>query len=140
MDVSAASAARRGLASCSTASASLASSAMPLAARPRRAAPVNACLAPRSSAAPCSSAAGRSGRRAVTAVRSRSRVVDVAAASASSDSPAVKKAPRPDYVPGRISDPNYVRIFDTTLRDGEQSPGATLTSKEKLDIARQVRY
>jgi isopropylmalate/homocitrate/citramalate synthase len=31
-----------------------------------------------------------------------------------------------------------VRIFDTTLRDGEQSPGATLTSKEKLDIARQL--
>jgi len=31
---------------------------------------------------------------------------------------------------------NYVRIFDTTLRDGEQSPGATLTSNEKLEIAR----
>ena len=30
---------------------------------------------------------------------------------------------RPEYVPGRIDDPNYVRIFDTTLRDGEQSPG-----------------
>jgi 2-isopropylmalate synthase len=30
----------------------------------------------------------------------------------------------------------YVRIFDTTLRDGEQSPGATLTSAEKLEIAR----
>ncbi|KAL0653801.1 hypothetical protein Bca4012_096492 [Brassica carinata] len=45
---------------------------------------------------------------------------------------------RPDYIPNRISDPNYVRIFDTTLRDGEQSPGATLTSKEKLDIARQL--
>ncbi|KAE9032576.1 2-isopropylmalate synthase [Phytophthora rubi] len=27
-------------------------------------------------------------------------------------------------------------IFDTTLRDGEQSPGATLNFKEKLDIAR----
>ena len=45
---------------------------------------------------------------------------------------------RPRYEPGRISDPNYLRIFDTTLRDGEQSPGATLTSKEKLDIARQL--
>jgi hypothetical protein len=43
---------------------------------------------------------------------------------------------RPTYTPNRIDDPNYVRIFDTTLRDGEQSPGATLTSKEKLDIAR----
>ena len=33
------------------------------------------------------------------------------------------------------NNPNYVRIFDTTLRDGEQSPGATLTSAEKLEIA-----
>jgi 2-isopropylmalate synthase len=32
----------------------------------------------------------------------------------------------------------YVRIFDTTLRDGEQSPGATLTSTEKLEIARAL--
>lgn len=31
-----------------------------------------------------------------------------------------------------------VRIFDTTLRDGEQSPGASLTSNEKLEIARQL--
>jgi 2-isopropylmalate synthase len=31
--------------------------------------------------------------------------------------------------------PNYVQIFDTTLRDGEQSPGATLTSAEKIEIA-----
>ena len=35
-------------------------------------------------------------------------------------------------------DPKYVRIFDTTLRDGEQSPGATLTSTEKLELARQL--
>ena len=33
---------------------------------------------------------------------------------------------------------NYVRFFDTTLRDGEQSPGATLTSSEKLEVARQL--
>ncbi|KAK6122855.1 hypothetical protein DH2020_043381 [Rehmannia glutinosa] len=44
---------------------------------------------------------------------------------------------RPDYIPNHIPDPKYVRIFDTTLRDGEQSPGATMTTKEKLDIARQ---
>ena len=31
-----------------------------------------------------------------------------------------------------------IRIFDTTLRDGEQSPGATLTQPEKLEIARQL--
>jgi 2-isopropylmalate synthase len=34
--------------------------------------------------------------------------------------------------------PTQVRIFDTTLRDGEQSPGATLTSAEKLEIARAL--
>ena len=28
-----------------------------------------------------------------------------------------------------------VLIFDTTLRDGEQSPGATMTHSEKLEIA-----
>jgi 2-isopropylmalate synthase len=31
-----------------------------------------------------------------------------------------------------------VLIFDTTLRDGEQSPGATLNSAQKLEIARQL--
>jgi 2-isopropylmalate synthase len=35
-------------------------------------------------------------------------------------------------------DENVVLIFDTTLRDGEQSPGATLNSAEKLEIARQL--
>ncbi|KQB97462.1 2-isopropylmalate synthase [Loktanella sp. 1ANDIMAR09] len=30
---------------------------------------------------------------------------------------------------------NEVLIFDTTLRDGEQSPGATMTHNEKLEIA-----
>jgi len=29
-------------------------------------------------------------------------------------------------------------IFDTTLRDGEQSPGASMTRDEKLRIARQL--
>ena len=36
------------------------------------------------------------------------------------------------------TDQNHVRIFDTTLRDGEQSPGASLTSAEKLEIARHL--
>ena len=34
--------------------------------------------------------------------------------------------------------PDTVLIFDTTLRDGEQSPGATLNVEEKLEIARQL--
>ncbi|KAL6532133.1 hypothetical protein OROGR_014103 [Orobanche gracilis] len=47
---------------------------------------------------------------------------------------------RPEYVPNYIPDPRYVRIFDTTLRDGEQSPGATMTTKEKLDIAWKLAH
>ena len=31
-----------------------------------------------------------------------------------------------------------VRIFDTTLRDGEQSPGISLNKQEKLEIAHQL--
>ncbi|MEX2672891.1 MAG: 2-isopropylmalate synthase [Phycisphaeraceae bacterium] len=31
-----------------------------------------------------------------------------------------------------------IKIFDTTLRDGEQSPGASLNRAEKLEIARQL--
>ena len=34
-----------------------------------------------------------------------------------------------------VQNSDYVRIFDTTLRDGEQSPGATMTSEEKLKVA-----
>ncbi|MCC5830697.1 MAG: 2-isopropylmalate synthase [Phycisphaeraceae bacterium] len=33
---------------------------------------------------------------------------------------------------------DYIRIFDTTLRDGEQSPGATLHFQEKLKIAQAL--
>jgi 2-isopropylmalate synthase len=33
---------------------------------------------------------------------------------------------------------NFVQIFDTTLRDGEQSPGATMNVEEKLVVARQL--
>ena len=37
-----------------------------------------------------------------------------------------------------MSHPTRIRIFDTTLRDGEQSPGATLNFSEKLEIARHL--
>src|SRR5437764_704468 len=32
----------------------------------------------------------------------------------------------------------YVRIFDTTLRDGEESPGFALTSPQKIEMAQQL--
>jgi 2-isopropylmalate synthase len=35
-----------------------------------------------------------------------------------------------------MSDSDYVRLFDTTLRDGEQSPGASMTAAQKLEVAR----
>jgi len=37
-----------------------------------------------------------------------------------------------------ISDAQRVQIFDTTLRDGEQSPGISLNASEKLEIAQQL--
>ncbi|WP_041527213.1 2-isopropylmalate synthase [Paracoccus aminophilus] len=37
-----------------------------------------------------------------------------------------------------MSDKNRVVIFDTTLRDGEQSPGATMTFAEKMEIAQML--
>ena len=46
------------------------------------------------------------------------------------------KPTKHDLATGR--DPDRVRIFDTTLRDGEQSPGATLTPEEKMAIAKQL--
>src|SRR5256714_11521800 len=35
-------------------------------------------------------------------------------------------------------DPDRVLVFDTTLRDGEQSPGISLNTAEKLEIAHQL--
>lgn len=37
-----------------------------------------------------------------------------------------------------MSEEARIRIFDTTLRDGEQSPGATMTSAEKLRVAKAL--
>jgi 2-isopropylmalate synthase len=38
----------------------------------------------------------------------------------------------------RVPVDNQIRIFDTTLRDGEQSPGASMTTNAKLEAARQL--
>jgi len=37
-----------------------------------------------------------------------------------------------------IAGNDSIRIFDTTLRDGEQSPGASLTSPEKVKLAHEL--
>jgi 2-isopropylmalate synthase len=37
-----------------------------------------------------------------------------------------------------MADANRIRIFDTTLRDGEQSPGASMNIAEKLEVARAL--
>src|SRR5690349_9994593 len=41
-------------------------------------------------------------------------------------------------VGGPVSEENRVHIFDTTLRDGEQSPGISLNTQEKVEIAQQL--
>jgi len=45
-----------------------------------------------------------------------------------------------DAPPGEVATgtANVVRIFDTTLRDGEQAPGIALTKAEKVEIAEQL--
>ena len=32
----------------------------------------------------------------------------------------------------------HIKIFDTTLRDGEQSPGCSMNLKEKIEMAKQL--
>ena len=46
--------------------------------------------------------------------------------------------PVPDGHRTGAGDDGRVRIFDTTLRDGEQAPGCTMTIEEKLAVARQL--
>lgn len=46
------------------------------------------------------------------------------------------KPTKHDLYTGR--DPQRVRIFDTTLRDGEQSPGCTMNTEEKIAVAKQL--
>ena len=37
-----------------------------------------------------------------------------------------------------MTTPRPIRIFDTTLRDGEQSPGASMNLNEKLEVAQAL--
>jgi 2-isopropylmalate synthase len=52
---------------------------------------------------------------------------------------AVRGNSQPDCEDGKkMSDREKIIIFDTTLRDGEQSPGVSLNVEEKLQIGRQL--
>ncbi len=37
-----------------------------------------------------------------------------------------------------MTDKRYIKIFDTTLRDGEQSPGASMNLAEKMEVAQAL--
>ena len=37
-----------------------------------------------------------------------------------------------------MTDPHRIQVFDTSLRDGEQAPGFSMTASEKLALARQL--
>ena len=50
--------------------------------------------------------------------------------------PVQVKPTKHDLATGR--DPSRVKIFDTTLRDGEQSPGCTMNTEEKVAVAKQL--
>ena len=85
-------------------------------------------------AAPAAIKRGARARARGAAGRSRTRLGGrgVILASTGGGAPAdaeVVRAPRPEYIPNKIDDPDYVRVFDTTLRDGEQSPGANPTRR-----------
>ncbi|KAK1864940.1 hypothetical protein I4F81_007476 [Pyropia yezoensis] len=80
---------------------------------------------------------GRVGRSAPSPPRMTAAKTSPAQAEAQDvDFLPAQKPTKHDLATGR--DPNRVKIFDTTLRDGEQSPGATLTGEEKMIIARQL--
>ncbi|WVZ88082.1 hypothetical protein U9M48_034635 [Paspalum notatum var. saurae] len=54
-----------------------------------------------------------------------------ASTSSSQHRPPPPRRRRPEY---RIADPGYVRVLDTTLRDGEQSPGGATARAQKLAV------
>ena len=62
---------------------------------------------------------------------------NIVSASLKAIVPGLCSGPRPPKQTGDHMADKLI-IFDTTLRDGEQSPGASMTKDEKLRIARQL--
>jgi len=77
-------------------------------------------------------------RHEVTTVdrRRKTSYLQCSASEADIEIPIVVKPTKHDVYTGR--DPQRVRIFDTTLRDGEQSPGCTMNTEEKIAVAKQL--
>ena len=46
--------------------------------------------------------------------------------------------PDSDHVKANQAKPDHITIFDTTLRDGEQSPGCSMNGKEKVRMGYQL--
>ena len=72
-----------------------------------------------------------SAQRTTAASASRSSKSGVAASNMNMKPVCVKPTAH-DIATGR--DPTRVKVFDTTLRDGEQSPGCSMTSEEKMQV------
>ncbi|MFG0263306.1 MAG: 2-isopropylmalate synthase [Novipirellula sp. JB048] len=58
--------------------------------------------------------------------------------SQSTSGPAATSRSEPSGAASNASEARMIRIFDTTLRDGEQSPGASMNLIEKLEIAQAL--
>ncbi len=63
---------------------------------------------------------------------------EAAEAASPNGAPPVAQTDDADQAPKGQPDAKRVIIFDTTLRDGEQSPGASMTTAEKLEVAAQL--
>jgi 2-isopropylmalate synthase len=65
-------------------------------------------------------------------------MTDRAAPSQAADHPGAQAQPDTRARASAREERDRVRVFDTTLRDGEQSPGISLNQQEKLEIAHQL--
>uniref|UniRef100_A0A7S0VM37 2-isopropylmalate synthase n=1 Tax=Hemiselmis tepida TaxID=464990 RepID=A0A7S0VM37_9CRYP len=66
----------------------------------------------------------------------RSALRQTASRMAAGPKPVCVEPTKHDLATGR--DPARIKVFDTTLRDGEQSPGCSMTSEEKMQVAKQL--